>query len=141
MPTKPNPEPGHPEVEKYYASAPPESRTTLQELRGIVRAAASGASEVIGYQMPTFRYEGGLVAIGGWKTYCSLYVMSNAVLDTFAAELQPFMAAKSTLHFQNGEPLPRDLVTRLVQARVAENETSAAARNAKPARQTGRGNR
>jgi uncharacterized protein YdhG (YjbR/CyaY superfamily) len=131
MPTRAIPEPDRAEVEKYYASAPPESRTNLQALRDIVLAAAPGASEFISYQLPTFRYNGGLVAIGAWRDYCSMYVMSNAVLDAFAEELGPFMGAKSTLRFPHQKPLPADLITRMVKARVLENEASAAEKQAK----------
>lgn len=137
MSTQMSPKPAPPEVEKYYATAPPETRNNLLELRAIVLAAVPDATEVISYQIPTFRHNGGLVAVGGWQTYCSMYVMSNAVLDAFAAELKPYMAAKSTLRFPNGEALPRDLITRLVKARVVENETLAKEKHAKGAAKKG----
>lgn len=108
-------------VDEYMARIPAKFRTTLQRLRKTIRAAAPGAEEVMSYQMPAFRQNGMLVYYSAFKDHCSLFVASDRVRRQFSTELKPFMAGKGTLRFTPERPMPADLVTRLVKARVAEN--------------------
>ncbi|HYM40468.1 MAG TPA: DUF1801 domain-containing protein [Thermoplasmata archaeon] len=109
------------EVEEYLARVPPHFRVALQRLRKTIRAAAPEAEEVISYQMPAFRQHGLVVYYAAFRDHCSLFVPSTAIRRRFAAELKPFEAGKGTLRFTPERPIPADLVTRLVRARVAEN--------------------
>lgn len=97
-------------------------RATLQRLRKTIRAAAPDADEVISYQMPAFRQNGMLVYFAAFEDHCSLFVGSATVRRAFSAELKPFMTGKGTLRFTPDQPLPTGLVTRIVKARVAEND-------------------
>ena len=108
-------------VDEYMARVPPKFRTALQRLRKTIKAAAPDAEEVISYQMPAFRQDGMLVYYAAFKDHCSLFVASDQVRRQFAAELKPFETGKGTLRFTPERPLPADLVTRIVKARVAEN--------------------
>ena len=108
-------------VDDYLARVPPRFRATLQQLRKTIKAAAPGAKEIISYQMPAFRHNGMLVYYGAFKDHCSLFVASAQVRREFSAELKSFETGKGTLRFTPDRPLPSDLVTRIVKARVAEN--------------------
>jgi uncharacterized protein YdhG (YjbR/CyaY superfamily) len=108
-------------VDNYIKSVPKNMRAVLNKLRKTIKAAAPDADEVIGYQMPAFRQNGMLVYYGAFKDHCSFFVGSAIVRRQFSAELKPFQAGKGTLHFTPDRPLPADLVTRIVKARVAEN--------------------
>ena len=108
-------------VDDYLARVPPRFRATLQQLRKTIKAAAPGAKEIISYQMPAFRHNGMLVYYGAFKDHCSFFVASAKVRREFSAELEPFETGKGTLRFTPDRPLPSDLVTRIVKARVAEN--------------------
>ncbi|MBX3117586.1 MAG: DUF1801 domain-containing protein [Fimbriimonadaceae bacterium] len=112
-------------VDEYIASAPPEARAMLEELRGIIGRVAPDAVEAISYQVPTFKLFGGLVGFGYGKGHCSLYVMSSTLLDRFQDDLQGYDTSKGTVRFRFGTPIPVDLVERLVLARVDENEAGA----------------
>ncbi len=113
------------EVEQYLAALPVESRAALEALRAIIRAAAPEATETISYRMPSFEYDGrSLVAYGAFKHHCSLFPMSTRVIERYAKELEPFRSGKGTIRFEPGRPLPADLVTRLVKARIQENARS-----------------
>ena len=103
------------------ARVPPKFRATLQRLRRLIKAAAPDAEEVISYQMPAFRQNGMLVYFAAFADHCSLFVGSAQVRRKFSAELKPFQTGKGTLRFTPDRPLPADLVTRIVNARVAEN--------------------
>jgi len=108
-------------VDDYIARVSPPFQDALHTLRATIRRAAPGADEVISYGMPAFRQDGMLVYYAAFKDHCSLFVGSQRTRERFARELKPFDAGKGTLHFTPEEPLPADLVRRLVRARVAEN--------------------
>ena len=82
--------------------------------------------EGIGYGVPAFRYRGRpLVSFGAGKAHCSFYVQSPAVMETYRDELAGYDTAKGTIRFTPGTPLPARLVTKLVEARIAETDAAA----------------
>jgi uncharacterized protein YdhG (YjbR/CyaY superfamily) len=110
-------------VEDYLAALSDPSRAALEGLRAMIRAAAPGATEAISYGMPAFRYRGrSVVGYAAFRDHCSLFPMSMAVIEANEAELAPFRGGKGTLHFTGDRPLPAELVTRIVSARIAEIE-------------------
>ena len=56
------------------------------------------------------------------KAHCAFYVRSPAVIVTHAAELEGFDTTKGAIRFTPDQPLPTDLVAKLVRARMAETE-------------------
>lgn len=61
------------------------------------------------------------VYFAAFKDHCSFFVGSVRVRRRFSAALKPFESGEGTLRFTPEHPLPTDLVTRIVKARVAEN--------------------
>ena len=108
-------------VDEYMARVPPKLRAPLQRLRKTIKAAAPDAEEVISYQMPAFRQDGMLVYYAAFKDHCSFFVAGAGVRRQFSAELKPFETGKGTLQFTPDQPLPDELVTRIVKVRVVEN--------------------
>lgn len=108
------------DVESYFAALPEQSRAPMERLRSIIRAAAPEATEVISYQMPAFKLGKVLVSYGAFKNHCSFFPMSTAVLEEFRDELKIDPANKGTLRFTADKPLPEEVVTRIVHARIAE---------------------
>ncbi len=108
-------------VDEYLAGVPPRYRAALQRLRRTIAAAAPEAEETISYQMPAFRQGGMLVYFAAFSDHLSLFIGSATSRSRFAAELEPFLAGKGTVHFTPERPLPDELVARIVRARVAEN--------------------
>jgi uncharacterized protein YdhG (YjbR/CyaY superfamily) len=135
--TKEDVEAGLRAVEAYLATVPEPAHTTLQQIRAMIRAAAPQEStEGLGYGIPTFRYKGALVAYAAFKAHCSFFPMNAALIDNFADELKGYRTSKGTLQFPVDAPLPEALVSKMVKARVEQNEatdslkTSAAEPNA-----------
>ena len=109
-------------VDEYLAALPEEQRTVLDSLRATIRAAAPEATEQIAYGMPAFRTDGRfLVSYAAYKRHFSLFPASQAVLDALGDEITPHHTGKGTIQFTADRPLSADVVTRLVQVRVAEN--------------------
>ncbi len=109
-------------VDDYLASQPKAIRDALQKLRSVIKSAAPAATEVISYQIPTFKLQGSLVAYAAFAKHCSFFVMSPPLMEQFAKELAPYDIAKATIHFAPDRPLPAALVKKLVKARIKENE-------------------
>jgi uncharacterized protein YdhG (YjbR/CyaY superfamily) len=113
-------------VEEFLAAVPEPQRSALEDLRKVIRSAAPGATELINYGVPMFRLDGrNLVSFAAAKDHCSFYVQSPAVVEAHAAELKGFKTTKGSVSFTPGKPIPPALVTKLVEARIAENETAA----------------
>jgi uncharacterized protein YdhG (YjbR/CyaY superfamily) len=116
-------------VAAYLAALPKDSRAALKKLRQTIKAAAPEAIEGISYGMPAFKHKGPLVYYAAFKDHCSFFPASMAMMRRFAAELKRYdNASKGTIRFQPDNPLPVSLVTKLVRARVAENEAMQASR-------------
>ena len=113
-----------PEVDAYLAALSAADRAALEHVRATIRLAAPDATEGIGYGIPVFRWMGSLIGYGATPTHCALYVMSPATLDTFRPELAGRTLSKGTIQFTADDPLPDDLVTRIVEARMAENRAA-----------------
>ena len=110
------------EVDAYIAAAPKAAQAHLRELRRIVRAAAPQAEERISYRMPYYHFHGRLVYFAAHTNHVGLYALG----ETYKAEgLQRYAAAKGTLQFPYGEPLPSAQIERLVKKRVEENAAKA----------------
>ncbi|HEV8050161.1 MAG TPA: DUF1801 domain-containing protein [Thermoplasmata archaeon] len=114
-------------MDEYLARVPADARAALEALRRTALGAAPGATEAIEYAMPVIHRQGLLVGIAAQKRHCAFYVMSPEIVDAHSAELQGFDVGKGCLRFAPSRPLPANLVTRLVRARVAENAAKARA--------------
>jgi len=108
-------------IDEYLSSIPQEMQALLNALRREIAAAAPEAVESISYNMPAFKYRGRtLVYFAAFKKHCSFFPASVVVLDTYHRELKRFRTSKGTLQFTAESRLPRNLVEKIVMARVRE---------------------
>ena len=107
-------------IDEYIAALPEEIQTILQEIRATVRAAAPDAEEKISYQMPTFYLKGNLVHFAAFKNHIGFYPTPSGV-EAFKEEIARYQGAKGSIRFPLDEPMPLDLITRIVKMRAAEN--------------------
>lgn len=114
-------------TDEYIATFPEDVQAQLQAIRATIRAAAPDAEERISYAMPAFALKGNLVYFAALKNHIGLYPMPSAI-EAFQSELSPYISTKSALRFPINQPLPMDLITRIVKFRVAENLARAEAK-------------
>jgi uncharacterized protein YdhG (YjbR/CyaY superfamily) len=107
-------------IDDYIAQFPADVQAKLQEMRSLIRAAAPAATEKISYGMPTFFLRKNLVHFAAFKHHIGFYPVPTA-LTAFAADLAPYKTSKGGVQFPLDQPLPHDLITRIVEFRVAEN--------------------
>jgi uncharacterized protein YdhG (YjbR/CyaY superfamily) len=107
-------------VEAYLAGLAADRRARIEDLRRTVRAAAPDADEVITYDMPGFKARGRfLVSFAAYTRWDSLFPASQAVLDE-VPEARAFAKGRGTFQFPAAQPLPLELIDRIVRARVGE---------------------
>jgi len=86
----------------------------LAEVRSTIHAALPEAEDAISYNMPTLMIGGRrIVHYAGWKKHVSLYPMPGD--EDLATDLAPYAAGKGTLKFPLDQPVPHDLIARVVQ--------------------------
>jgi uncharacterized protein YdhG (YjbR/CyaY superfamily) len=114
-------------VDDYLAGLPDDRRAAMAELRAAITAAAPDAVETIAYNMPALRSHGGqfLVSFDAYKRHYSLFPATDAVIAELGDEIRPHLVGSGTIRFPAGEPIPTDLVTRIVRTRYAENAARA----------------
>ncbi|WP_176451672.1 DUF1801 domain-containing protein [Enemella dayhoffiae] len=104
-------------VGEYLASVPEQARPALGELRSLVRGVLPGAEETLSYGVLGYRTapkKRAPVHVSGWKDHVALYPVPAD--EALAAAVAPYRRGKGTLWFPLDEPLPAELITRVVTA-------------------------
>ena len=107
-------------IDAYIAAAAPEVRPILERIRATVRAAAPEAQETISYRMPAFAQGGVLIYFAAFRHHIGLYppVRGDARLEKAVAR---YAGEKGNLRLPLDEPIPYDLITRIVALRLKQN--------------------
>jgi uncharacterized protein YdhG (YjbR/CyaY superfamily) len=112
-------------VDDYLASLSPEQRAVLERVRRTIKKAAPDAEERISYRIPLYRQHGDVVGFAAFKDHLSLFVTDSSVSERFADELNGFEVRNTTIHFSVENPLPDELIGKIVRYRVEQNEQAA----------------
>jgi uncharacterized protein YdhG (YjbR/CyaY superfamily) len=101
-------------VDEYVDAQPEEVQKILRQIRQTIRAVVPEAEETFSYGMPTVKLDGRyLMYFAAWKHHIAIYPIPAAD-EAFERELAPYRAAKGTLRFPRSEPIPYDLIERVV---------------------------
>jgi uncharacterized protein YdhG (YjbR/CyaY superfamily) len=98
----------------------PTIQKTLNELRDFIKSEAPDATEKISYGMPTFYLNGNLVHFAAFKDHYGFFPSPSGI-DKFEKELIPYRSGKGTLRFPLNNPIPWDILKKIIQYRVEEN--------------------
>jgi len=106
-------------IHEYVAAFPSDVRAILERIRATIRETVPQAVETICYSMPAFALEGDLVYFAAFKKHIGVYppVRGDAKLDR---ELARYRGEKGNLKFPLEEPIPYEVVRRVVRFRVRE---------------------
>lgn len=102
-------------VDEYIAAAAPEAQPVLTRLRKLAKKAVPQAEELISYQMPALRLKRVFFYFAAFKKHIGIYppLQNDRVLMN---ELTPYRGEKGNLKFPLNEPLPYELIERVVVA-------------------------
>jgi uncharacterized protein YdhG (YjbR/CyaY superfamily) len=107
-------------IDEYVAGFPPETQRVLREMRALIHRHAPDATETISYAMPTFDLHGQhLVFFAGYPRHVGFYPIPSG-MEAFREELSRYKTGKGSVQFPLDQPLPHDLIRRIVEFRVAE---------------------
>jgi len=112
-------------IDEYITEFPAETQVVLREMRALIRASAPDATETISYAIPTFDLNGRhLVHFAGYERHIGFYPIPSGI-EAFKDEFKPYKQGKGSIQFPLGQPLPKDLIRRVVEFRVAESTARA----------------
>lgn len=114
-------------IDEYIAGFPEEVQQILQKIRSVIRQEAPLAQEAISYQMPTFKLNGNLVHFAAFKNHIGFYPTPSGT-EKFQKEIARYKSGKGSIQFRLDEPIPYDLIRKIVIFRVTESLEKAAAK-------------
>ena len=115
---------GYATIDEYIKTFPAETQRRLKAIRKLISKLAPEATEKISYQIPTFYLNGNLIHFAGFANHIGLYPTPSGV-EEFKLELSKYKQGKGSVQFPLNEPLPLDLIGRIVKFRVEKNAKKA----------------
>jgi uncharacterized protein YdhG (YjbR/CyaY superfamily) len=106
-------------VDEYIQSFPAKVQEKLRELRETIRGQAPQAVEKVSYRMPAYYLKGYFLFFAGFAKHIGFYPLPSAI-KKFKKDLTNYKTAKGSVQFPINEPLPIDLIKKIVKFRVAE---------------------
>ena len=107
-------------IDEYIETFPAGVQKKLTELRNVIRELAPDAVEKISYQMPTFYLNGNLVHFAAYSKHIGFYPTPSGITN-FEQDIAKFKHAKGSIQFPIEDPLPLDLIIKIVNFRIKEN--------------------
>ncbi|MGG2027756.1 DUF1801 domain-containing protein [Gottfriedia sp. S16(2024)] len=107
-------------IDEYILQFQPDVQEKLQALRKTVKEVVPNAVERISYQMPTFALNKNLVHFAAFKHHIGFYPGASGIA-AFKQELSVYKGAKGSVQFPLNDPLPFDLIKKIVKYREVED--------------------
>ena len=109
------------EVDQYISRFPEEVQQQLQKVRTIIKKMAPKATEQMVYGMPGYKTNGKpLVYFAGYKNHIGFYATPSGH-QAFQKELSNYKQGKGSVQFPLVQPIPFELIEKIVRFRVEEN--------------------
>ena len=111
-------------VDDYIDHQKEEAKVMLNELRDLIKEAVPEVIEIENYKVPSFTLVSDAkpqhqLMIVGYAKHVSFYPY-EATVEHFANELKNYALGKGTVKFAFNEPLPKELIKRMVLYRKEE---------------------
>lgn len=110
-------------IDEHLAGLDERAASRLRELRALIHEAAPEVTEALKWGNPAFLHPSGmiLVIVGTYAAHANLAV-TPSTREAFAAELAQFSTGKGTVKLPYDQPVPTDLLRRMVAHRLTEYE-------------------
>ena len=108
------------EIDLYIETFPKNVQVLLQELRTIIKKAAPNTEEIVSYKMPAYKQFSTLVYFAGYKNHIGFYPHSSSI-EHFEEAIKAYKSSKGAIQFPIDKPLPKELITKIVQFRFQED--------------------
>lgn len=106
-------------MDEYLSTINPSQRQALQRIRNTVHELVPEAEEMISYGIPTFKYRGKpLIHFAAFKDHMSVFPTADPMIQVIGDQLAEFRTSKGTLQFTEDNPIPEDLIRKIVETRL-----------------------
>jgi uncharacterized protein YdhG (YjbR/CyaY superfamily) len=111
-------------VQAYLSKLPLDEQKALGALRELILQVAPSMEERLSRGVPFFYYKGKrAVGFRSSKTHLSFFIMEGNVLKELQKEIAHLNFSSTVIRFTPENPLPKQIVVRLVRARIEEIES------------------
>lgn len=108
-------------VDDYINTFPLEVQQMMEQVRMTIKQNAPEVVESFSYGMPAYKTNGKpLVYFAGYKKHIGFYATPNGH-EAFKNELSKYKQGKGSVQFPLTEPMPLELIARIVKFRVESN--------------------
>lgn len=110
------------EIDAYLDQLDEPKHSTLQQLRRDILSVVPDAEECLSYAVPGFKVGGTTIAgFAAFKNHLSYLPHSGSVFPQLADELSGYQKSTGALRFAIDQPLPRELVEKLIAIRLRQS--------------------
>jgi uncharacterized protein YdhG (YjbR/CyaY superfamily) len=109
------------EIDDYLQRLDEPKRSALSQLRRDILAVVPDAEQCISYGVPGFKIDGKTIAgFAAFKNHLSYLPHSGSVFPELADELARYQKSSGSLRFPVDQPLPSELVEKLIAVRLRQ---------------------
>jgi uncharacterized protein YdhG (YjbR/CyaY superfamily) len=110
-------------IDQYLGGFTGQGRELLEQLRALANEAAPEAHEAIKWGCPAWVHRSGtiLFMVSGHAKHANV-TFTPSTREAFDADLADFATGKGSVKLPIGQPLPGDLLRRMIAFRVREHE-------------------
>ncbi len=101
-------------VDEYIEQFQGELKDRLLIVRSLIKSNLPLAHEKMSYGMPTYAYHGNLIHFAMFNHHLGVYPGPD-VIEHLKHYLQSYMHSKGAIQFQNKQPLPLDLLIKIIE--------------------------
>jgi len=109
-------------IDEYIAQFPQDVQQIMGKIRLVIKTAAPQAEEKIGYGMPGYYLNGGLVWFAANKKHIGIYPWTAEMAGLKGIEVSK--GTRAAIHFPLNKPMPYDLIRKIVEIRLTEKTKS-----------------
>lgn len=100
-------------ISEYIDKQKSPQREILVKVRELIRKLVPEAEEKMSYGVPAFKLDGKSILYAAFKEHVGLYPEPE-VISVFKEELKGYQTSKGTIKFAINEPIPYDLISRII---------------------------
>ena len=109
------------EIDEYLRGLDEPKRSNLERLRRDILAVVPDAEQGLSYALPAFKVAGTTIAgFAAFRNHLSYLPHSGSVFPELAEELAGYARSSGALRFPVDQPLPPELVARLIAVRMRQ---------------------
>lgn len=110
-------------IDEYIANQPGDVAKRLSDIRSLFHKVLPDTEESIRYEIPAFSVGGYHLYVSGYQKHIGMYPMYG--IPELDEELLPYRGkgTKDALHFKHSEPLPLDLIEKIIRAKDSKKES------------------